>query len=70
MPRAVACFRKAGFSIVAYPVDYRTEGWADVLRPVRKASDGLAALDLAAHEWTGLISYRLFGLTDEFLPGV
>lgn len=68
MPRAVACFRRAGFEVIPYPVDYRTEGPADYLRPVRKASEGLAAVDLAAHEWTGLISYRLFGLTDELLP--
>ncbi len=68
MPRSMACFRRAGFEVIPYPVDFRTEGPADYVRPVRKASEGLAALDLAAHEWTGLISYRLFGLTDELLP--
>ena len=69
MPRSVACFRRAGFDVIPYPVDFRTEGRADYLRPVRRASEGLVALDLAAHEWTGLISYRLCGLTDELLPG-
>lgn len=68
MPRAVACFKRAGFDVIPYPVDFRTEGRADLVRPVRKASEGLSVLDLAAHEWTGLISYRLFGLTDELLP--
>jgi uncharacterized SAM-binding protein YcdF (DUF218 family) len=24
MPRAVGCFRRAGFTVTAYPVDYRT----------------------------------------------
>ena len=68
MPRSVACFRRAGFVIIPYPVDFRTAGPADYVRPVRKAAEGLATLDLAAHEWTGLISYRLFGLTDELFP--
>ena len=68
MPRAVACFRRAGFDVIPYPVDFRTEGPADFLRPVRKAAEGLTAIDLAAHEWTGLISYWLFGLTDVLLP--
>jgi len=64
MPRAVACFDRAGFKIIPYPVDYRTEGPTDYRRPLRKASEGWAAIDLAAHEWTGLFAYRLFGLTD------
>jgi uncharacterized SAM-binding protein YcdF (DUF218 family) len=34
MPRAVACFRAAGFPIIPYPVDFRTRGPADLRRPV------------------------------------
>jgi len=30
--------------------------------------DGLADTDLAAHEWLGLITYRLAGLTKELFP--
>lgn len=26
MPRAIGCFRQAGFAVIAYPVDYRTGG--------------------------------------------
>ncbi len=26
MPRAVGCFRRAGFSVAAYPVDFATHG--------------------------------------------
>jgi uncharacterized SAM-binding protein YcdF (DUF218 family) len=68
MPRAVACFRAAKFPIIPYPVDYRTRGKANLLRPVEAVADGLQALDLAAHEWVGLATYRLFGRTGELLP--
>jgi uncharacterized SAM-binding protein YcdF (DUF218 family) len=68
MPRAVACFRAAGFAIIPYPVDYRTEGTANLRRPTSSIADGLQALDLAAHEWIGLVTYRAFGATDELFP--
>ncbi len=68
MPRAVACFRSAGANIVPYPVDYRTRGDDDLYRPVVSIAAGLAASDLAAHEWLGLVSYRLMGLTAEIFP--
>lgn len=60
MPRAVACFRAAGFPVI--------RGAADLRRPVDSIADGLEALDLAAHEWIGLASYRLFGRTKELFP--
>lgn len=68
MPRAVACFRAAGFPIVPYPVDYRTRGSADLTRPSASIALGLDAADLAAHEWIGLITYRIAGLTKELFP--
>lgn len=68
MPRAVGCFRRAGFPVVAYPVDYRTRGRGDAWRPFTFASEGLRRLDLAAKEWAGLAAYRLAGYTDVWLP--
>ncbi|GEP09440.1 membrane protein [Methylobacterium gnaphalii] len=68
MPRAVGCFRKAGFPVTAYPVDYRTAGSRDVGRFNTFASDGLLELDLAVKEWIGLVVYRLVGYTDEWMP--
>ncbi|GJE59831.1 YdcF family protein [Methylobacterium trifolii] len=68
MPRAMGCFRRAGFSVTAFPVDYRTRGWGDLRRPNTFASDGLLQLDLAAKEWLGLLVYRLAGYTDDWLP--
>jgi len=65
MPRAVACFRAAGFPVVPYPVDYRTPGprW-----PVASTAAGLEMLDLAAHEWVGLAAYRMLGRTKQLFP--
>lgn len=59
MPRAVACFRAAGFPVVPYPVDYHTRGNEDLTRLVGSVSANLAAADLAVHEWVGLVTYRL-----------
>jgi len=67
MPRAVASFRGVGFAVIPYPVDYRTRP-ADLRRPVATLADGLAELDIAAHEWLGLLAYRLTGKTRELLP--
>ena len=69
MPRAVGVFRKAGFPVEAYPVDWNTKGWIDVAEgpvwPVR----GLDMTDFAMKEWTGLFAYWLAGYTPELLPG-
>lgn len=67
MPRAVSCFRTTGLPVIPYPVDYRTGG-PGVLSFPGSISKGLADLDLAAHEWIGLITYWVFGLTNELLP--
>jgi uncharacterized SAM-binding protein YcdF (DUF218 family) len=68
MPRAVGCFRQIGFPVEAYPVGWRT-GKRVSLRPSASFSSGLAATDLAVHEWIGLIAYWLTGRTSELLPG-
>lgn len=68
MPRAMACFRAANFKVTPYPVDYRTRGAEDLRTVQESAAIGLADVDLAAHEWVGLISYRIGGLTRELFP--
>ncbi len=68
MPRAMALFRKAGFNVIAYPVDYRTYGdGRDALANVVRLSE-LNAFDLAVHEWTGLVAYRIAGKIDDAFP--
>jgi uncharacterized SAM-binding protein YcdF (DUF218 family) len=69
MPRAMGLFRKAGFDAIAYPVDYRSEGGRSDWRVNVSLPRGLALFDLAAHEWVGLLAYRLTGRIDSWLPG-
>ena len=69
MPRAVGCFRQAGFTVDAFPVDFRTRGWGDLTRFNGFASEGLLQLDLAVKEWIGLAVYRWSGYTSDWLPG-
>jgi len=69
MPRAVGLFRKAGFKVEPYPVDWRTGGRADLWRFGTNLDRGLARLDVAVREWIGLVAYRVTGNTGEFFPG-
>ena len=69
MPRAIAAFRAAGFAVEAYPVDWRTRGPIDLVRPFGTISDGLARTDTAVHEWFGLFSYWLTGRSAVLFPG-
>jgi uncharacterized SAM-binding protein YcdF (DUF218 family) len=67
MPRAVGCFRVAGFQVEPYPVDItdRSHPFAGFI----PGSLALYILDAAAKEWIGLIAYRLMGKTDALFPG-
>jgi uncharacterized SAM-binding protein YcdF (DUF218 family) len=69
MPRSIGAFRRAGFEVEAYPVDWRTRGWPDALQPFDRVSGGLSRADVAIHEWTGLIVYWLTGRSSELFPG-
>jgi uncharacterized SAM-binding protein YcdF (DUF218 family) len=69
MPRSIGCFRKAGFAVEPYPVDWRTRGHRDLFSPPRKASDGLARTDAAMREWVGLLVYWITGRSSELFPG-
>jgi uncharacterized SAM-binding protein YcdF (DUF218 family) len=68
MPRSIGAFRSAGFTVEAYPVDYRTTGPADLWIPFESIATGLRRTDLAAHEWVGLVAYWLTGRTAELFP--
>ena len=68
IPRAIGCFRQAGFPVIAYPVDYRTRGRGDLARPFAFGSEGLRRADTAAKEWAGLIAYWVAGYTSSLLP--
>lgn len=68
MPRAVGVFRAAGFAVEAHPVDWRTRGAADTLRPFNTVGDGLRRTDTAVREWVGLLIYWLAGHMHELFP--
>jgi uncharacterized SAM-binding protein YcdF (DUF218 family) len=69
VPRAIGAFRRAGFPVEAYPVDWRTRGLEDLARAFSKASEGLKLTDTGAHEWVGLLVYWLTGRSSELFPG-
>jgi uncharacterized SAM-binding protein YcdF (DUF218 family) len=69
MPRSIATFRRAGFAMEAYPVDWRTRGPSDLWRPFTNLGDGIRRTDTAVREWVGLVAYRLAGHTSELFPG-
>jgi uncharacterized SAM-binding protein YcdF (DUF218 family) len=59
MPRALATFRKAGWNVTPYPVDFRTgthTPWTQY-----SLARGAQKWHLALHEWVGLLAYRLAG---------
>jgi uncharacterized SAM-binding protein YcdF (DUF218 family) len=68
MPRSIGAFRRAGFAVEAYPVDYRTAGPADLWFPFDSMATGLRRTDMAAHEWIGLLAYWLTGRSSELFP--
>ncbi|NOT40363.1 MAG: YdcF family protein [Alphaproteobacteria bacterium] len=68
MPRTMGVFRKAGFAVVPYPVDYRTAGDVALMRPFGFVGEGLRRTDIAAKEWAGLLSYYLSGKSDDVFP--
>ena len=68
MPRSMGLFRKAGFHVTAYPVDYRNFGDARDWSPWVFRLTELSLSDLAIHEWLGLASYRASGKIDALFP--
>ena len=68
MPRSVGIFRRVGWEVVPYPVDYRTRrGGHPYLR--FEFEKTLSLLHEATREWIGLVSYRLMDRTSALFPG-
>jgi uncharacterized SAM-binding protein YcdF (DUF218 family) len=64
MPRAVGCFRAAGFRVE--PIGgIELSSFASFVPGISASGD----LDAAAKESIGLIAYRLMGKTDALFPG-
>ena len=69
MPRSVGIFRKVGFAVEPYPVDWRTGGPGDLLTFSPYALDGLERTEVAVREYLGLAAYWIAGRTSELFPG-
>jgi uncharacterized SAM-binding protein YcdF (DUF218 family) len=67
MPRAMACFRKAGWNVYAAPTGYFTTGQY-ILRPRFNFEEQLRALTFAFHEYIGLAAYWMMGRTNDLWP--
>ena len=72
MPRAVGAFRKAGFSVLPYPVDYsdvcHDRAGQTLTEFLPNLATNLSRLADAAHEWLGLLTYWWFGWSDALYP--
>jgi uncharacterized SAM-binding protein YcdF (DUF218 family) len=68
MPRAVGLFRKVGFPVIAWPVDYRTSGQEGIGLFRDNPADSLQNTTMAVREWLGLTAYFLSGKIDQLLP--
>ncbi len=68
VPRAMGSFLKAGFSVIPWPVDYRTRGAEDLAVFFGQPSGGLRRVDEAVREWAGLFVYWITGRTNRLFP--
>ena len=67
MPRAVGVFRRVGWDVLPWPVNYMT-GSGTARLELGGLGEDLTQLDWAAHEWVGLLAYRLLGRTETLFP--
>lgn len=68
MPRAIGAFRKAGVTVEAYPVDYRTTGHIIPWQLHASVTDGLRTFDTVFREYPALLAYWLSGRTSALFP--
>jgi len=67
MSRAVGVFRKQGWTVLAYPVDYATEG--DRRGAFSPGMEAVGWMTRGLYEGVGLIAYYFTGKTDTIYPG-
>jgi uncharacterized SAM-binding protein YcdF (DUF218 family) len=67
MPRSTGLFRKAGFNVIPYPVDYHTPGNYEMWFFIGLKMN-LDAWHASAREWLGMLINYLMGRSDAFYP--
>ncbi|MBX9621804.1 MAG: YdcF family protein [Alphaproteobacteria bacterium] len=67
MPRSIALFRKAGFNVIPFPVDYHTTGEYEpwFFLGLRLNLDGWAA---SSREWLGMVMNYIMGRSEAIFP--
>ena len=68
MPRAIGTFRKAGWEIFAFPVDYNTSPVFE-WNPTLNVGASLTKFSVAFHECLGLLVYWMTGKSNFLFPG-
>ena len=68
MPRSIGLFRKAGWTVEAYPVGWTTAPGFEDSGTAPELSEHLARFDTMVREWMGLIAARVAGYSDDVLP--
>lgn len=66
MPRAIGVFRKLGWQVIPYPVDYVTDGVTN--GSFVSVGHRLAQFDFVVREWMALLAYHLKGRTSALFP--
>jgi uncharacterized SAM-binding protein YcdF (DUF218 family) len=67
MPRSVGVFRKVGWPVIPYPVDYSTTGDIKMVAAPDVAG-GWRKFDQAIKAWMGLLAYWLSGRSSTLFP--
>ena len=66
MPRSVGAFRAAGWTLIPFPVDYRTtSSRQEIFTTLNKS---LPIFSMAVKEWLGLVYYRVLGHSRTLFP--
>ena len=69
MPRAVGSFRRVGWNVIPFPVDYETPADSKLNWVGFNLSSNSLELNRATREWVGLVSYWFLGRTNQVFPG-
>lgn len=68
MPRSAGTFRKVGWKIIPFPVDFITYG-PDQRGIGFNMTTGVSQFATGFRAWSALLAYRLLGRTDRLFPG-
>jgi uncharacterized SAM-binding protein YcdF (DUF218 family) len=68
MPRSVGCFRAVQWPVTAWPVAFKSAKTLAAQMRHLGSGEHLVDLEIALHEWIGLVAYRILGRTHTLFP--